>query len=256
LGNFAVELNTKFVGRIMVNLVMERKDKTEDEEKLLPEEFKRWQEREPNRRVDNNKKEDNKQKEDNKPKHDSKHSPRSKLRRQSQSLTSQKEEISHCCAQSTSSSPVSCCSSFGREEEMLEQMQDSIKKKLEIAKTKTVETEQQHNEVLKKIELENTAELNKIKTLLGEQREVGSQWEKELAILKFKFSCKLDSIKHNNSRIEAEIDKLEKAVYKAQADCEMSRELCGELSGQYTRLARKLKKEMDKDEESYMEMFI
>ena len=91
MGNFAVELNTQFVGEIMVNLVMERKDKTEDEEKLLPEEFKRWQEREPNRRVDNNKKEDNKQKEDNKPKHDSKHSPRSKLRRQSQSLTSQKE---------------------------------------------------------------------------------------------------------------------------------------------------------------------
>ena len=34
----------------MVKLVMEDKDNNEEEEKLLPEEFKRWQERDPNRR--------------------------------------------------------------------------------------------------------------------------------------------------------------------------------------------------------------
>ena len=51
-------------------------------------------------------------------------------------------------------------------------MQDSIRKKLEIAKMKAAETEQKQNETLKKVELENTAELNKIKTLLGSQREV------------------------------------------------------------------------------------
>ena len=88
-------------------------------------------------------------------------------------------------------------------------MQDRIREKLEIAKKKAVENEQKQNEILKKVELENTVELNKIKTLLGEQREVGGEWEKELAILKFKFSCKLDNIQHNNSKMEEEIRKLE-----------------------------------------------
>ena len=88
-------------------------------------------------------------------------------------------------------------------------MQDRIREKLEIAKKKSVENEQKQNEILKKVELENTVELNKIKTLLGEQREVGGEWEKELAILKFKFSCKLDNIQHNNSKMEEEIRKLE-----------------------------------------------
>ena len=55
---------------------------------------------------------------------------------------------------------------------MLELVQDNIRKKLELAKMKTVEAEEKHKEVLKKVDLENTAELNKIKTLLGEQREV------------------------------------------------------------------------------------
>ena len=34
----------------MVKLIMEGKDNNEEEEQLLPEEFKRWQEREPGRR--------------------------------------------------------------------------------------------------------------------------------------------------------------------------------------------------------------
>ena len=79
---------------------------------------------------------------------------------------------------------------------------------METAKKKAVENEQRQNEILKKVELDNTGELNKIKSLLGEQREVGGEWEKELAILKFKFSCKLDNIQHNNREIEKEIRKL------------------------------------------------
>ena len=36
----------------MVKLVMDGTEKSEEEAKLLPEEFKRWQEREPDRRPD------------------------------------------------------------------------------------------------------------------------------------------------------------------------------------------------------------
>ena len=79
-------------------------------------------------------------------------------------------------------------------------MQGRIKQKLEIAKNEALEAEEKHDELLAKVEYENNAELSKIKTLLGEQREVGSEWEKELAILKFKFSCKLDNLQHSNKQ--------------------------------------------------------
>ena len=88
-------------------------------------------------------------------------------------------------------------------------MQDRIREKLEIAKKKAVEDEEKQNGILTTVQLENTVELNKIKTLLGEQREVGGEWEKELAILKFKFYCKLDYIQHNNREMEEEIRKLQ-----------------------------------------------
>ena len=88
-------------------------------------------------------------------------------------------------------------------------MQDRIREKLEIAKKKAVEDEEKQNGILTTVQLENTVELNKIKTLLGEQREVGGEWEKELAILKFKFSCKLDNIQHNNREMEEAIRKLQ-----------------------------------------------
>ena len=92
---------------------------------------------------------------------------------------------------------------------MLGQMQGRIKQKLEIAKNEALEAEEKHDELLAKVEYENNAELSKIKTLLGEQREVGSEWEKELAILKFKFSCKLDNLQHSNKELEEEIDSLQ-----------------------------------------------
>ena len=92
---------------------------------------------------------------------------------------------------------------------MLGQLQDRIREKLEAAKREAVDTEHKNDKTLKMVELENTTELNKIKTLLGEQREVGGEWEKELAILKFKFSCKLDNIQHNNKEMDEEIRKLE-----------------------------------------------
>jgi hypothetical protein len=92
---------------------------------------------------------------------------------------------------------------------VLGQMQDRIREKLEIPKKKAVENEEIQNEIVKTVQLENTVDLNKIKTLLGEQREVGGEWKKELAILKFKFSCKLDNIQHNNREMEEEIRKLQ-----------------------------------------------
>ena len=85
------------------------------------------------------------------------------------------------------------------------------------------------------------------------------------------------------SQLEREAEELEAAGMAAEAEDQRMRELCGEYSGQLqhhdkidighclivdtsqisnlppgqaTRLRRKLKKEMDKDEESYMEMFI
>ena len=58
---------------------------------------------------------------------------------------------------------------------MLGQLQDRIREKLEAAKREAVDTEHKNDKTLKKVELENTAELNKIKTLLGEQREVLKQ---------------------------------------------------------------------------------
>ena len=88
-------------------------------------------------------------------------------------------------------------------------MQDRIKQKLEVARNEAVEAKEKHDELLAKVEFENSAELSKIKTLLGEQREVGSEWEKELAILKFKFSCKLDNLQHSNKELEEEIDSMQ-----------------------------------------------
>ena len=77
------------------------------------------------------------------------------------------------------------------------------------------------------------------------------------------------------------MEELEASVMAAAAEDQRMRELCGEYSGHFhhhhdhlddvdighylnvdivsgraTRLRRKLKKEMEKDEESYMEMFI
>ena len=205
----------------MVKL-MEGKDNNEEEEKLLPEEFKRWQEREPGRRQEARPRTQGQDAGQDRvvikgttvvgnwsEVYWSKRSAcdqRSNLGRP-HFLVSKTCKINPYCLDTKP--PTCCCSSLAREEEVLGQMQDRIREKLEIAKKKSVENEQKQNEILKKVELENTVELNKIKTLLGEQREVGGEWEKELAILKFKFSCKLDNIQHNNSKMEEEIRKLE-----------------------------------------------
>jgi len=92
--------------------------------------------------------------------------------------------------------------------------------------------------------------------LLAEQRQVGSEWQRELETLAFRLKARLDSVNHSNSQLEREAEELEAAGMAAEAEDQRMRELCGEYSGQATRLRRKLKKEMDKDEESYMEMFI
>ena len=77
--------------------------------------------------------------------------------------------------------------------------------KLNLTEMTLSQEERKQKEQLRKIREENTAELNKIKTLLEEQRDVGCEWEKELAILKFRFSCKLDSIQHSNKCLDEEL---------------------------------------------------
>ena len=93
------------------------------------------------------------------------------------------------------------------------QMQIWIREKLEKVKRTAIETEQKQHEILKRVELENLTKLNKIKTLLGQQREVGREWEKELAILSFKISCKLDTSWHSNMIMEEDTRRLEVTLY-------------------------------------------
>ena len=93
------------------------------------------------------------------------------------------------------------------------QMQIWIREKLEKVKRTAIETEQKQHEILKRVELENLTKLNKIKTLLWQQCEVGKEWEKEMSILRFKFSCKLDVIWHSTLLMEEHTRRLKVPLY-------------------------------------------
>jgi hypothetical protein len=91
-------------------------------------------------------------------------------------------------------------------------MQIWIIKKIEKVKRTATETEQNQNEIFQKVELENKTKLNKIKALLGQQCEVGREWEKEMAILRLKFYCKLDAIWHSTMILEEDTRRLSVTV--------------------------------------------
>merc|ERR1711974_327883 len=66
--------------------------------------------------------------------------------------------------------------------------------------------------------------------LLAEQRQVGSEWQRELETLAFRLKARLDSINHSNSQLEREVEELEAAGMAAAAEDQRMRELCGEYS--------------------------
>ena len=77
-----------------------------------------------------------------------------------------------------------------------------------------------------------------------------------MAILNDKFDEKLKDLGKEKTGLRSEIVKLQKEIHRAVAEAEEARELSGKYSANATRMERHLKKQLDKDEESYMEFFL